>query len=329
MSIITLTSAGGAPGVSTLARQLVVNNRRPTVLVDADPQGGTGQLTKLFGGFRRPNLGLIDLLLAARAGRLAQAYPEALMAWPPATATASGAARWLLPGPTSHAQARSTLELWPQLLSSWRRPSSDATHSCEPEPTSPKTSLPVSGAPRGRETDPSRAWPPGSGLGLPTATSADIIIDAGRLGSEFFPQDLIDQADLVILVAWPDLAGLIGANQWIKIWQERRLDRPELADWRLLLAEGGQGYSPSEITSSLGISLLRPGRERHDFEHPGQGSRLGESRRHWFTRRPIGIEWWPAIDAALDRPRSESLRHTVSSTPAASSPAAKESPHAS
>jgi len=112
MSVIALTSAGGAPGVTTTTIGLACTWPRPVVAVDADPVGGSAVLAGYFRGFQPPTQSVADLVLAARAGRLVQQFPASLI---PLEGTAS-----VLPGPRSHAQAWGARELWEPLGLLWK-----------------------------------------------------------------------------------------------------------------------------------------------------------------------------------------------------------------
>ena len=72
MALIVLTSASGSPGVSTTALGLALTWRRPVLLVEADPTGGSGLLAGYFRGQAAPSQSLIDLAFAHRAGSLAR-----------------------------------------------------------------------------------------------------------------------------------------------------------------------------------------------------------------------------------------------------------------
>jgi len=113
MSVIVLTSACGAPGVTTTTLGLAITWSRPAIAVEADPVGGSSMLAGYFRGFHEPAQSVVDLLLAHRNGRLAEQFPLSLV--PVEGTTAS-----VLPGPRSHAQARSALDLWEPLSMMWR-----------------------------------------------------------------------------------------------------------------------------------------------------------------------------------------------------------------
>ena len=113
MSLIVLTSASGAPGVTTTTLGLACTWNRAAIVVEADPVGGAGVLAGYFRGFQAPTQSVVDLLMAHRAGRLSEQFPESLI--PIESTTAS-----VLPGPRSHAQAFSARELWEPLSLIWK-----------------------------------------------------------------------------------------------------------------------------------------------------------------------------------------------------------------
>ena len=113
MSVLLLTSANGAPGVTTTTLGLACTWTRAAVAVETDPVGGSAMLAGFFRGFREPSQSVVDLLLAQRSGRLAEQFAASLI--PIENSTAS-----VLPGPRSHAQAHSALELWEPLSLIWQ-----------------------------------------------------------------------------------------------------------------------------------------------------------------------------------------------------------------
>lgn len=109
MPVVCLASASGSPGVTTTAVGLASVWPRPVVLVEADPTGSTGVLAGFFGGLTVPQGGLLDLAMAHRQHRLAEAIPPLLVDLP-------GTRAKLLSGTRSHAQAGSLPPLWEPLL---------------------------------------------------------------------------------------------------------------------------------------------------------------------------------------------------------------------
>lgn len=109
MAVIVLASASGAPGVTTTALGLALVWPRPVVLVDADPVGGSALLAGYFHGAVVDADAMVTLVLAYRDGRLAEALPTVLIGVPGTQVT-------ILPGPRSHAQAGSLMDLWAPLM---------------------------------------------------------------------------------------------------------------------------------------------------------------------------------------------------------------------
>ena len=113
MALIVLTSASGSPGVTTSALGLALSWPRPSLLVEADPTGGSGILAGYFHGDVAHIGGLIDLALAHREGTLAEAIGRATMPIP-------DSAVQLLPGIRGHWQAASLIPLWEPLSGALR-----------------------------------------------------------------------------------------------------------------------------------------------------------------------------------------------------------------
>ncbi|WP_298891676.1 hypothetical protein [uncultured Serinicoccus sp.] len=109
MAVIALTSASGSPGVTTTALGWALTRGRPTVLVDADPTGGSPVLAGFLQGAVAPPDALVELVAAERRGDLRSTIPTVSMVLP-------GSQVALLPGPRSHTQARGLGGLWDPLL---------------------------------------------------------------------------------------------------------------------------------------------------------------------------------------------------------------------
>lgn len=114
MAVITLTSATGAPGVTTTALAMAVAWPRPTVLVEADPVGGSAVLTGWMQTTHTHSRGVVDLTMAQREQRLAAVLPTVLI---PITNTTVR----LLQAARSHGQAISAASIWQPLLEIFRR----------------------------------------------------------------------------------------------------------------------------------------------------------------------------------------------------------------
>ena len=113
MALIVLTSASGSPGVTTTALALALTWRRPALLVEADPTGGSAILAGYFRGRAAPTDSLIDLAFAHRDGTLVESIPSVTMAIPDTGAT-------LIPGTRAHGQARSLTSLWEPLAQAFK-----------------------------------------------------------------------------------------------------------------------------------------------------------------------------------------------------------------
>lgn len=109
MAVITLTSAAGSPGVTTTAVGWALSRARRTVLVDADPTGGSAVLAGYLRGQMVPPDALLELWSAEQQGSLRSVLPTVTMALP-------GSQVGLLPGTRTHAQARGLTGLWEPLL---------------------------------------------------------------------------------------------------------------------------------------------------------------------------------------------------------------------
>lgn len=132
MAVLALTSAKGAPGVSTAALAMTLLWPRAALLAECDPAGGSSVLAGYLRGTVEHSRGLLPLALAQRHERLEQAlWPQTvpLTGDPHATSVAAGAGdRWLLPGLSDAAQAPSTAALWGplgSLLASLERAGTD------------------------------------------------------------------------------------------------------------------------------------------------------------------------------------------------------------
>lgn len=107
MAMLVLTSVSGSPGTTTTAVGLAQAWGRQVLLVDADPVGGSAILAGHYQG-RVTNPGtLVELWMAQRQGRLAEALGESVLRM----------GEWVdfIPGPAGAAQAASLSGLWPAL----------------------------------------------------------------------------------------------------------------------------------------------------------------------------------------------------------------------
>jgi hypothetical protein len=113
MAVIALTSARGAPGVSTTALAMTLLWPRSALLAECDPAGGSSTLTGYLRGGVEHTRGLLGLAVAHRHSQLGETvlWSETLpLADGPGGSGPSG--RWLLPGLSDAAQAPSTAGLW-------------------------------------------------------------------------------------------------------------------------------------------------------------------------------------------------------------------------
>ena len=109
MPVIALVSAKSC-GVTCSALALTLASPRPSVLVEADPSGGTVRLGYLAGA-GSATVGLFALASADRQGTLASEFPQHLVAL---DRDRSGT-RLLLPGLTDPAQAPALSRTWERL----------------------------------------------------------------------------------------------------------------------------------------------------------------------------------------------------------------------
>jgi hypothetical protein len=112
MAIYALCSASGSPGVTTTALGMALSWPRPVILLEADPTGGSGILAGYFKGTRDDD-GLVELVVSARQGRLAERLPELLV---PVVGTHAR----LLTGSRAHEQSVGLSLVWDDLLAELR-----------------------------------------------------------------------------------------------------------------------------------------------------------------------------------------------------------------
>lgn len=121
MAVIALTSARGAPGVTTSALAMAMLWPRPVVLVEADVAGSSSILAGYLRGTVSPDRGLVSLAVAHRRGVLAERFYEQTVA------LVEDRVR-LVPGLINAQQAASMDKLWSPLgmvLSSLERTGTD------------------------------------------------------------------------------------------------------------------------------------------------------------------------------------------------------------
>jgi hypothetical protein len=229
MTVLALTSARGAPGVSTAALAMTLLWPRAALLVEADPVGGSSVLAGYLRGTVEHSRGLLELALAHRHDQLAQTLWSQTVPLTPNTdpspaqadsaqpaGPAGSAGRWLLPGLSDAMQAPSLSGLWgpfARLLA-----------------------------------------------GLEHA-GVDVIIDAGRLGAAHAPTTLLQQADLVLLVLGSSLPAVAAARARVAALRAELLATGATADVGLagvglLLVGEGRPYTGREIAASLGLPVV-------------------------------------------------------------------------
>lgn len=108
MSVIVLASASGSPGVTTTALGLALGWPRPSLLVEADPTGGSPIAAGYLRGGLVPPEAMIELAMAPQVEAVLETLPKVSLPLP------GSSSKWV-PGTRSHEQARSLLALWEPL----------------------------------------------------------------------------------------------------------------------------------------------------------------------------------------------------------------------
>lgn len=112
MALIVLTSARGAPGVTTTALALTLNWHRPVILIEADVTGSSSILAGYFSTAVEHTRGLIDLATAHQRGQLSWQLHALTL---PLPIDRSDSDHRFLPGLQQAVQAASMPALWPTL----------------------------------------------------------------------------------------------------------------------------------------------------------------------------------------------------------------------
>lgn len=113
MTVLALTSARGAPGVSTTALAMTLLWPRAALLAECDPAGGSSVLAGYLRGTVEHARGLLALALAQHRNELEQTLWSQTVGLPGAGRHAdSPADRWVLPALSDASQAPSTAALW-------------------------------------------------------------------------------------------------------------------------------------------------------------------------------------------------------------------------
>ena len=222
MAVLALTSAKGAPGVSTAALAMTLLWPRAALLAECDPAGGSSVLAGYLRGTVEHSRGLLPLALAQRHNELEQSLwsqtdPLTETTAPGTEAAGRGAPehRWLLPGLSDAAQAPSTAGLW---------------------------------------------GPLGSLLASFERADIDVLVDAGRLGAAHAPTALLRQADLVLLVLGTSLPAVAAARARLAVLREEmaaiNTADSALSGVGLLLVGEGRPYTGREIAGALGLPVV-------------------------------------------------------------------------
>jgi hypothetical protein len=118
MAILLLTSAGGAPGVTTLAVGLALTWPRPVLLADGDPGAHQSILAGYLAGASAGGKGLLRV---AEAHRDRRSLREVVIDQSITLADQEGARRLFLPGFTKAGSAAHFGAVWPDLAETFDR----------------------------------------------------------------------------------------------------------------------------------------------------------------------------------------------------------------
>lgn len=86
------------------------------------------------------------------------------------------------------------------------------------------------------------------------ATGQDVLIDAGRLGLESWPQPLVAGADVTVLVVRSDLPAVAAARSWAQVLADTTAAGGPASG--LLVVGDGRPYSSREVGSTIGLPVL-------------------------------------------------------------------------
>jgi hypothetical protein len=226
--LIGLCSAKGSPGVTVSALALTLTWPGPVILAECDPAGGD-----LAAGFLREirldGRGLAPLGASLRRDRLAQDLWGQLVDLDPRAGAAMS--RLVLPGFAAPGQARA-----------W----SDATVPGRPDGWQQLAALFAQLSSSSR-TDGS-GGPDGDLAGA--GGRFDVIADCGRLAVPHAPLGVLAAADLVLLVARPQLGSVRAAAVALAELSHHGIDPVGL----VMVGDGS--YSPSECARHLGVDLV-------------------------------------------------------------------------
>jgi hypothetical protein len=141
-------------------------------------------------------------------------------------------------------------------------------------------------------------------LGELETTGQDVIVDAGRLGLHGSPQQLLDAADLSLLVSRTTLPHLSALRSWAEAVQRPALDWHQSA---VLLIGEGQPYSAHDVTAAVNLPVLAPLAD--DPESAAVFSRGAQPPKR-FETRPLARALTAAIasiHSTITRRRNELL----------------------
>jgi len=114
MAIVAITSAKGAPGVSTTALAMALAWPRPVMLLEADAAGSSSFLAGYLQGQTRHDVGLVDVAMAHRDGDLLTSIHHSSIALP-------GKHARIVPGLTSPVQAKTVAPVWEAIAAALRK----------------------------------------------------------------------------------------------------------------------------------------------------------------------------------------------------------------
>jgi hypothetical protein len=217
LAVIALTSATGAPGVTTTCLALTLSWPRPVLLVEADPAGGD-----ILAGFLRAEIradrGLAYLALAARRDELVQQFPAQLVDLGPGKGTVT---RLLLPGVSDPAESAGVVAAWPRLVEFLVRLGNPADH------------------PDGPVNEP-----------------LDVVVDCGRCVTAHPPVPVLAGADAVLFVVRSTLRSVSGAAPVLAMLRRdvsRAGGDPDRIG--LLVIEEGE-YRSTDLGRALGAPVV-------------------------------------------------------------------------
>ena len=164
MSVIALTSASGAPGVTTLAVGWAYRNAQPAMVVEG---GATGGSAVLAGRHRGRDGHTVSILSLAQLRRL----PMDEYLWEHTVPLDGTTDRWLLPAVMTHQQANALTGAWPEITRALRKISDEA--------------------------------------------GVDVFLDCGRLGTQYYPHDVLTVADAVLVLVNDTLPALNSCAIWL------------------------------------------------------------------------------------------------------------------